>query len=109
VEFRHLGIDFISYQENIDTSSPLEKAIFTIVSAIAELERNIIVERVKAGIRRAKESGKRLGRPKRLDLNVDELQKMRDQGLSFKKIADRVNACPATIYHILVRHTPGQP
>jgi len=100
-EFRHLGIEFISYQENIDTSSPLGKAIFTIVSAIAELERNIIIERVRAGLRRAKENGKRLGRPKRLDLNVAELQKMRDQGLSFKKIGDRVNACPATIYQIL--------
>ena len=107
-EFGHLGIEFISYQENIDTSSPLGKAIFTIVSAIAELERNIIVERVKAGIRRAKENGKRLGRPKRLDLNVEELRKMRDQGLSFKKIGDRVKACPATIYQILARHTPDQ-
>jgi len=102
-EFRHFGIDFISYQENIDTSSPLGKAIFTIVSAIAELERNIIVERVKAGIRRAREKGKRLGRPKRADLNVSELQKMRDQGLSFKKIADRVNACPAMVYQTLRR------
>jgi len=102
-EFRHLGIDFISYQENIDTSSPLGKAIFTIVSAIAELERSMIVERVKAGLRKAKENGKRLGRPKRLDLNVLELQKMREQGLSLKKIGDRVNACPATIYHILRR------
>ena len=102
-EFRHLGIDFISYQENIDTSSPLGKAIFTIVSAIAELERNIIVERVRAGIRRARENGKRFGRPKRLNLNVEELQKMRDQGLSFKKIGERVNACPATIYQILKR------
>ena len=102
-EFKHLGIEFISYQENIDTSSPLGKAIFTIVSAIAELERSIIVERVKAGIRRAKENGKRLGRPKRLNLNVEELGKMRDQGLSFKKIGERVNACPATIYQILRR------
>ncbi len=101
-EFRHLGIDFISYQENIDTCSPLGKAIFTIVSAIAELERNIIAERVKAGIRNAREKGKRLGRPKKLNLNVKELQKMRNQGLSFKKIADRVKACPATIYKTLL-------
>ena len=100
-EFHHLGIDFISYQENIDTSSPLGKAIFTIVSAIAELERNIIIERVKAGIKRAKENGKRLGRPKRLNLNVKELQKMRQQGLSFKQIGEKVKACPATIYQTL--------
>ena len=77
------------------------KAFFIIVSAIGELERNIIIERVKAGIRRAKENGKRLGRPKRLNLNVQELQKMRDQGLSFKKIGERVKACPATIYQAL--------
>jgi DNA invertase Pin-like site-specific DNA recombinase len=102
-EFRHLGIEFISYQENIDTSSPLGKAVFTIVSAIAELERNIIVERVKAGIRRAKENGKRLGRPKRLNLNIEELQRMRDRGLSFKKIGEKVNACAATIYQTLRR------
>jgi DNA invertase Pin-like site-specific DNA recombinase len=100
-EFRHLGIEFISYQENIDTSSPLGKAMFTIVSAIAELERNILLERVRAGLRRAKESGKVLGRPKRSDLNVEELRKMRDQGLSFRKIGDRVKASPATIYQIL--------
>ena len=100
-EFRHLGIEFISYQENIDTSSPLGKAVFIIVSAIAELERNIIIERVRAGIMRAKENGKRLGRPKRLNLNVEELQKLRDRGLSFKKIGEKVKACPATIYKTL--------
>ena len=104
-EFRHLGIDFISYQENIDTSSPLGKAIFTIVSAIAELERNIIVERVKAGIRRAKEKGKTLGRPKRLNLDVKELMKLRKQGLSLRKIADRVDACPATVYKMLLKQS----
>ena len=72
-EFRHLGIDFISYQENIDTGSPLGKAIFTIVSAISELERNIIAERIRGGIRRAKEKGKTLDRPKRLNLDKGTL------------------------------------
>jgi DNA invertase Pin-like site-specific DNA recombinase len=100
-EFRHLSIEFISYQENIDISSPLGKAVFTIVSAIAELERNIIIERVKAGIRRAKENGKRLGRPKRLNLNAEEIQKMRNQGLSFREIGLRVKACPASVYKTL--------
>ena len=49
-EFRSLGIQFISYQENIDTSSPLGQALFTIVSAVAQLERDLIRERVNAGI-----------------------------------------------------------
>src|SRR3989442_13992227 len=61
-EFRSLGIGFVSFQENIDTSSPLGGAIFTIVAAVAQLERDIIAERVKAGLRRAKEEGKRIGR-----------------------------------------------
>ena len=99
-EFRHLGIEFISYQENIDTSSPLGKAIFTIVSAIAELERNIIVERVKAGLRRAKGKGKILGRPK-VDLNREGLIEMRKQGLSFKQIGDKVGVSAATVYNAL--------
>ena len=64
-EFRNLGVDFVSYQENIDTGSPLGAAIFTIISAVAQLERDIIVERVKMGLRRARENGKRLGRPQR--------------------------------------------
>ncbi len=63
-EFRNLGIDFVSYQENVDTSSPLGGAILTIISAVAQLERDIIVERVKAGLRKAKENGKRLGHPR---------------------------------------------
>src|SRR5258707_10009371 len=63
-EFRGLGIQFISYQENIDTSSALEQALFTIVSAVAQLERDLIRERVSAGIRLARESGEQLGRPK---------------------------------------------
>ena len=58
-DFRNLGVDFVSYQENIDTSSPLGSAIFTIISAVAQLERDIIAERVRAGLRRARSSGSR--------------------------------------------------
>lgn len=63
-EFKSLGIEFISFQENIDTSSPLGKAIFVIVGAMGELERNIIVERVKSGLKAARSKGTRLGRPR---------------------------------------------
>jgi DNA invertase Pin-like site-specific DNA recombinase len=62
-EFKALGIDFISYSEAVDTSTPMGRAVFTIVSAIAELERSLIVERVKAGLKVAKKKGKKLGRP----------------------------------------------
>ena len=108
-EFRHLGIEFISYQENIDTSSPLGRALFIIVGAIAELERNIILERVRAGLKRAKENGVILGRPKKLDLDAQELQKMRDGGLSFRQIGKKVKACPATVYKTLLKSGAQKP
>src|SRR5436309_6894714 len=65
-EFNHLGIDFVSLSESIDTSTPVGKMIFTVLGAVAELERNLIKERVHMGIRRARKQGKRLGRPKRI-------------------------------------------
>lgn len=61
--FRDLGVDFLSLQENIDTSTPTGKAVFTIISAIAELERETIRIRVKAGIEKAKRHGTKSGRP----------------------------------------------
>ena len=105
-EFKHLGIDFISYQENIDTSSALGKMLFAISSAFAEFERSIIVERIKGGIRRAKEKGKALGRPKELNLDIDEIRSLRGEGLSLRKIAKKVNASPATVYKILSKSSP---
>ncbi len=61
--FRHFSINFISFNENIDTGSPLGEAMFTIISAMAQLERDIIRKRVKAGLKNARNKGKTLGRP----------------------------------------------
>jgi DNA invertase Pin-like site-specific DNA recombinase len=65
-EFSHLGIDFVSLSESVDTSTPMGKMIFTVLGAVAELERNLIKERVQMGISRARKQGKSLGRPKRI-------------------------------------------
>lgn len=108
-EFRHLGIDFISYQENVDTSSALGKTIFVIIAAIGELERGIILERVKAGLRRAKESGVILGRPRKMDLDIEELQRMRGKGMSLRQIAREMKACAATVYKCLQKSGPKKP
>jgi DNA invertase Pin-like site-specific DNA recombinase len=62
--FNHLGIRFISLQDQIDTQSPMGKAMFTIIGAMAELESALISERVKAGMAAAKVRGKRFGRPR---------------------------------------------
>jgi DNA invertase Pin-like site-specific DNA recombinase len=85
-EFRSLGIQFISYQENMDTSSPLGQALFTIVSAVAQLERDLIRERVTAGIRNARANGKRLGRP-RTGVESERILEFKAEGQSLRAIA----------------------
>jgi len=100
-EFKGLGIDFVSFQENIDTSSPLGGAIFTIISAVAQLERDIIAERVMSGLRRAKENGKQLGRPQGTRLNVELIFGLREQGLSFRQIADVVGCSKTSVERLL--------
>ena len=85
-EVRGLGVQFISYQENIDTGTPLGQALFTIIAAVAELERNLICERVSAGIRIARANGKRLGRPHQY-VDLDRIREMQASGKSLRQIA----------------------
>ncbi len=61
--FKALGIEFVSLSEQVDTSTPTGRMVFTVLGAVAELERSLIAERVKAGLRNARAKGKRLGRP----------------------------------------------
>ncbi len=100
-EFRNLGVGFVSFQENIDTSSPLGSAIFTIISAVAQLERDIIAERVKAGLRRAKENGKKLGRPRGTALDVEMIHGLRSEGLSLMQIAEALNTSKSSVARLL--------
>jgi len=94
-QFRNLGVDFVSFQENIDTSSPLGSAIFTIISAIAQLERDIIRERVKMGLRRAKAQGKQLGRP-RVIVDADRIAALRAEGWSWSMITKELDISKGT-------------
>ncbi len=102
-EFKHLGIDFVSFQENIDTSSPMGKAMFTIVSAIAELEADIIRERVVAGIANARAKGKRLGRPSPV-IDQGEVRRLREGGLTIRAIADKLNLKRSFVHKTLSNH-----
>jgi len=95
-EFRGLGIQFISYQENIDTSSALGQALFTIVSAVAQLERDLIRERVSAGIRNARANGKKLGRPKNT-VDRERILELKTQGLSLRQIAAKLGVGYGTV------------
>ncbi|MFO7684920.1 MAG: recombinase family protein [Desulfobacterales bacterium] len=85
-ELGHLGIDFISYDNKIDTSSPTGKLVFQVIGAVAEFERDIISERVKAGLRNARRKGKRLGRPRVAPMVIDRARSLRAEGLSYRKI-----------------------
>jgi DNA invertase Pin-like site-specific DNA recombinase len=95
-EFRSLGIQFISYQENIDTSNALGQALFTIVSAVAQLERELIRERVTAGIRNAQANGKKLGRPMRT-MDRDRILQMRTGGQTLQHIAENLGVGYGTV------------
>jgi DNA invertase Pin-like site-specific DNA recombinase len=95
-EFRSLGVQFISYQENMDSSSPLGQALFTIVAAVAQLERDLIRERVNAGIRNARAAGKQLGRPKRI-VDRERILRMRDAGASLREISEELGIGYGTV------------
>jgi DNA invertase Pin-like site-specific DNA recombinase len=82
----HLGIEFVSFRENLDTGGPLGRAVVVIVSAVAELERNLIVERVRAGLRRARLEGQRLGR-RPIEIDRAALLRDRARGLSLAQLA----------------------
>jgi len=98
-EFAALGIDFVSLKESIDTSTPTGKMIFTVLAAVAELERSTIRERVIAGQKAAKRRGVRFGRPI-IDVDTDRALKLRKQGLSWRDISARVGVPKDT----LIRH-----
>jgi len=104
-EFRNLGVDFVSYQENIDTSSPLGSAIFTIISAVAQLERDIIAERVKMGLRRARENGKRLGRPQGTALDIEAASRLRREGMGLRQIAEKLGSSKTTVGRVLAERS----
>jgi DNA invertase Pin-like site-specific DNA recombinase len=99
-ELKALGVDFISYQENVDTSSALGQAIFTIIAAMGALERDIIVERVHAGLRRARQQGKTLGRPRR-PVDAAKIESLRRSGLSQRQIAQRLSIPKTTVARLL--------
>ena len=95
-QFRSLNINFISLQEQFDTSTPIGHAMFTIIGAMAQLERDIIRERVKAGLDRARSRGVRLGRPT-AQAKPDEVTDLKQQGLSVSEIAKRLRCSRSTV------------
>ena len=87
--FKALGIDFVSLSEQVDTSTPTGKMVFTVLGAVAELERSLIAERVRAGIRNARAKGKRLGRP-RVAVDGARIVALRGRGPSWRAVCQEV-------------------
>jgi DNA invertase Pin-like site-specific DNA recombinase len=91
--FKALGIDFVSLSEQVDTSAPTGKMVFTVLGAVAELERSLIAERVRAGIRNARAKGKRLGRP-RVAVDASRIADLQSQGHSWGTICREIGIIP---------------
>src|SRR5580658_3287338 len=101
-ELAALGVGFVSVTEPFDTSTPSGKLLLHIVSAMAEFERSLLIERVKSGVAAARRRGARLGRP-RARLDTDRLRELRSQGLSIRKIAETLKVGSSPIQ----RHLGG--
>src|SRR5207253_9644757 len=94
--FRSMRLDFISLQEQFDTATPIGQAMFTIIGAMAQLERDIIRERVRAGLVQARAKGVRLGRPS-VRIDPAELALLQGQGCSLPEIARRLHCSRSTL------------
>ena len=99
-ELSHLNVQFISMRENIDTGGPLGRAMLTIIGAISELERSLIAERVKAGMRRAKLEGRRIGRTP-MNINREEVVEDRRSGMSLTKVASKHRISRASVCRLM--------
>lgn len=91
------GIAFISFRDNLDLSTPSGRLMFQIIGAMAEFERALIQERVRAGLRNAKAKGKQIGRP-RQRVDCQKVLKLRAKGLSWRAISERMSLGLGTVY-----------
>jgi DNA invertase Pin-like site-specific DNA recombinase len=106
-ELQRINIEFVSFREQIDTGGPLGRAIVVIIGAIAELERNLIIERVRAGMRRAKLEGRHIGR-RPLDLNREAILLDRRRGQSLGQIATAHGISRATVHRVIHEQNPSE-
>jgi len=106
--FQALGIEFVSLSEQLDTSTPTGKMVFTVLGAVAELERSLIVERVRAGMRNARAKGKRIGRPPRTQLSPDDRKSIAEaywcRKASFRQLAKTFDTSIGTVQRCAIAY-----
>src|SRR6202451_1761989 len=98
-ELAALGVAFVSLRDNLDLTTPSGRLMFQIIGAMAEFERSLIQERVKAGLRNAKAKGQRLGRP-RADVDKAEVEALRSSGASWRAVAEKLGVGVGTVHRI---------
>ena len=99
-EFNALGVDFISLSESLDTSTPMGKMVYTVIAAVAELERSLIRERVLMGLERAKAQGKQLGRPP-TEVDEEAICRLREKGISLRDIGKKMGVSRTKVLRVL--------
>jgi DNA invertase Pin-like site-specific DNA recombinase len=102
--FEQMKVRLVAVKQTFDTDTPLGKAFFTLAAIFAELERSILIERVRAGMARARAEGKRIGRPVR-EVDLGLLQRLRAEGRSIRQIARQVGVPSSTVAKRLKLHT----
>jgi len=105
--FQALGIHFLSLCEQVDTTTPTGKLVFTVLGAVSEGERNLIAERVRAGLRNARAKGKTLGRPKK-EVDVERIKSLRASGASWRTIARQMDLSVGTVHAAAQTHGEGE-
>lgn len=105
--FRKLNVDFISLTEQFDTATPIGRAMFAVIGAMAQLERDLIRERVVAGINRARRKGVKLGRPRKV-CHRDQVVNLREGRMSFRKIGKKLGISTG-LAHSIYSEQAGKP
>ena len=104
-ELEHLGVGFVSLTEALDLTTPAGRAMAALLAVFAEFEREVLRERVRAGLAHARQNGKRLGRPLTAALKTDQVRKLHRSGFSKSEIARRLNIGRTSVRRILDRRT----
>ena len=99
MEFRALGVDFISYQENVDTTTPQGELVFGLMASLAQFESSLIGERVRAGMARARAQGKRVSRPPIPERTRTRIEELAREGRSINGIAKELKIAYGTAWN----------
>jgi DNA invertase Pin-like site-specific DNA recombinase len=104
-ELDHLGVGFVSLTEALDLTTPAGRAMAGLLAVFAEFERELLKERVRAGLAHARQNGKRLGRPATAALHADEVRNLHRAGVSKAEIARRLQIGLTSVRRVLATYS----